>query len=117
MSTRLCKSEGASLFSVRTRPAKSVRVRAGHKTAKNLCERDALPTELYPPGFRGRHVNAASALFNRSPNYRIRVSAIGMVELLLHVVNFHEADTDRVVLAANDCGVGSRIEVVQEDGG
>ena len=35
-------------FSVRTRPDLSISVLTSHKTAKNLCERDALPTELYP---------------------------------------------------------------------
>ena len=35
-------------FSDRTCPVVSVTVGTSHKTAKNLCERDALPTELYP---------------------------------------------------------------------
>jgi hypothetical protein len=40
-------------FSVSACPAVSVKVGAGHKTGKSLCERRALPTELYPPIFRG----------------------------------------------------------------
>src|SRR5438105_1645294 len=45
----IVRSYGTGIsFSVRVCPSESRPVGISHKTAKNLCERDALPTELYP---------------------------------------------------------------------
>ena len=62
-------------FSVRTCPAVSIRVGTSHKTAKNLCERDALSTELYPhflrsdlnPNFRARQGRRSQKVLINSP--------------------------------------------------
>src|SRR5437868_1116628 len=76
------------------------------------CERDALPTELYPRNC-GRHVNAAGALFKKGG---LIIRSVG-VSLLLHVVNLDEADTDSVILTADDCGVRTGFEVLEQDRG